>query len=167
VPYLQGLPLLPLLPLLPPVAGGGPTGGPSSHTKIGAVRGELIMRTDSSAVPPGKLARNIVAGALNRKEPDPALFAEIRFVAYELVYPSTVVPSQAYREMRLAGLEVARSVVVPAADMSEAKLSDVFGKAEARPQRRMGVVLAGGTSPEQARERADRAAAQIAVVKGA
>jgi DNA ligase (NAD+) len=95
------------------------------------VRGELIMRTDSPAVPPGKLARNIVAGALNRKEPDPALFAEIRFVAYELVYPSTVVPSQAYREMRLAGLEVARSVVIPAAEMSEAKLSDVFGKAEA------------------------------------
>ena len=43
----------------------------------------------------------------------------------------------------------------------------LFGKAEARPQRRMGVVLAGGTSPEQARERADRAAARIAVVKGA
>ena len=43
----------------------------------------------------------------------------------------------------------------------------LFGKAEARPQRRMGVVLAAGTSPEQARERADRAAARIAVVKGA
>jgi phosphoribosylglycinamide formyltransferase 2 len=43
----------------------------------------------------------------------------------------------------------------------------LFGKAEARPQRRMGVVLSGGTSPEQARERADRAAARIAVVKGA
>jgi phosphoribosylglycinamide formyltransferase 2 len=38
---------------------------------------------------------------------------------------------------------------------------------EARPQRRMGVVLAGGTSVEQARERADRAAGRIAVVKGA
>ena len=122
VPYLRGL------PLFAAVSGGA---GGASPPKIGAVRGELIMRTDSPAVPPGKLARNIVAGALNRKEPDPALFAEIRFIAYELVYPSTVVPSQAYRELRLAGLDVARSVVIPAAEMSEAKLSDVFGKAEA------------------------------------
>jgi NAD-dependent DNA ligase len=129
VPYMKGLPLLPLLPAA--ASGGAGSGSGPAPQKIGAVRGELIMRTDSPAVPPGKLARNIVAGALNRKEPDPALFAEIRFVAYELVYPSTVVPSQAYREMRLAGLEVARSVVIPAAEMSEAKLSDVFGKAEA------------------------------------
>jgi len=153
VPYLQGLPLLPSLPLLPPVAAAGGAGGPSSsHTKIGAVRGELIMRTDSPAVPPGKLARNIVAGALNRKEPDPALFAEIRFVAYELVYPSTVVPSQAYRDLRSSGLEVARSVVIPAAEMSEAKLSDVFGKAEgSSPYQLDGMVVAPDLArPEKA-----------------
>jgi NAD-dependent DNA ligase len=110
------------------------------------------MRTDSPAVPPGKLARNIVAGALNRKEPDPALFAEIRFVAYELIYPSTVVPTQAYRELRLAGLEVARSVVIPAAEMSEAKLSDVFGKAEASsPFQLDGMVVAPDLArPEKA-----------------
>jgi DNA ligase (NAD+) len=150
VPYLKGLPLL---PLLPPVAAAGGAGGPSSsHTKIGAVRGELIMRTDSPAVPPGKLARNIVAGALNRKEPDPALFAEIRFVAYELVYPSTVVPSQAYRDLRSSGLEVARSVVIPAAEMTEAKLSDVFGKAEASsPYQLDGMVVAPDLArPEKA-----------------
>ena len=152
VPYLQGLPLLPSLPLLPPVAAAGGAGGPSSYTKIGAVRGELIMRTDSPAVPPGKLARNIVAGALNRKEPDPALFAEIRFVAYELVYPSTVVPSQAYRDLRSSGLEVARSVVIPAAEMSEAKLSDVFGKAEgSSPYQLDGMVVAPDLArPEKA-----------------
>lgn len=147
VPYLKGLPLLPAA-----VASGGAGSGGPAPLKIGAVRGELIMRTDSPAVPPGKLARNIVAGALNRKEPDPALFAEIRFVAYELVYPSTVVPSQAYRELRLAGLEVARSVVIPAADMSEAKLSDVFGKAEASsPFQLDGMVVAPDLArPEKA-----------------
>ena len=146
VPYMKGLPLLPLLP-----AAVGGAGGPAP-LKIGAVRGELIMRTDSPAVPPGKLARNIVAGALNRKEPDPALFAEIRFVAYELVYPSTIVPSQAYRELRLAGLEVARSTVIPAADMSEGKLSDVFGKAEASsPFQLDGMVVAPDLArPEKA-----------------
>jgi len=145
VPYLKGFPLY--------AAVSGGAGGPSSsHTKIGAVRGELIMRTDSPAVPPGKLARNIVAGALNRKEPDPALFAEIRFVAYELIYPSTIVPSQAYRELRLAGLDVARSVVIPAAEMSEAKLSDVFGKAEASSSFQLdGMVVAPDVSrPEKA-----------------
>ena len=140
VPYLKGF------PLYAAVSGGPP------KIKIGAVRGELIMRTDSPAVPPGKLARNIVAGALNRKEPDPALFSEIRFVAYELVYPSTIVPSQAYRELRVSGLEVARSVVIPAAEMSEAKLSDVFGKAEASsPFQLDGMVVAPDLArPEKA-----------------
>jgi len=137
VPYLQGLSM-------------PPTGVP--EPLIGAVRGELIMRIDSIAVPPGKLARNIVAGALNRKDPDPALFAEIRFVAYELVYPSTVVPSVAYRTLRAAGYEVARSVQIPAAEMTEAKLSDIFGKAEASsPYQLDGMVVAPDISrPEKA-----------------
>lgn len=144
VPYLKGLPVY--------AAVSGGAGGGGGSIKIGAVRGELIMRTDSPAVPAGKLARNIVAGALNRKEPDPALFAEIRFVAYELVYPSTVVPSQAYRELRLAGLEVARSVVIPAAEVTEDKLSDVFSKAEATsPFQLDGMVVAPDMSrPEKA-----------------
>ena len=40
----------------------------------------------------------------------------------------------------------------------------LFGKPEARPQRRMGVVLARGASETEARQRADRAAGQIRVV---
>lgn len=40
----------------------------------------------------------------------------------------------------------------------------LFGKPEARPQRRMGVVLARGASEAEARGRADRAAGQIRVV---
>ena len=39
----------------------------------------------------------------------------------------------------------------------------LFGKAEARPQRRMGVALARGTSEADARRRADAAAARIQV----
>lgn len=151
VPYMKGLP--PVAAVAVAVASGGAGSGSSpAPLKIGAVRGELIMRTDSPAVPPGKLARNIVAGALNRKEPDPALFAEIRFVAYELVYPSTVVPSQAYRELKLAGLDVARSLVIPAADMSEVSLSVIFGKAEASsPFQLDGMVIAPNISrPEKA-----------------
>ena len=40
----------------------------------------------------------------------------------------------------------------------------LFGKAEARPQRRMGVALARGNSESEARSRADRAAGQVRVV---
>jgi phosphoribosylglycinamide formyltransferase 2 len=40
----------------------------------------------------------------------------------------------------------------------------LFGKAEAHPQRRMGVALARGSSETEARQRADRAAGQVRVV---
>ncbi len=43
----------------------------------------------------------------------------------------------------------------------------LFGKADARPQRRMGVALARGSSTDEARRRADAAAACIAVHIGA
>ena len=39
----------------------------------------------------------------------------------------------------------------------------LFGKPDARPQRRMGVALAKGASEAEARQRADQAAASIAV----
>ena len=114
-----------------------------------AVRGELIMRTDSPAVPAGKLARNIVAGALNRKahEADPALFAEIRFVAYELISPPDLTPEEAYKVMRKAGFEVARSAMVSAADMTPARLSEIFSTAEEKsPYQLDGIVVAPNTA---------------------
>jgi DNA ligase (NAD+) len=132
VPYIQGL-----------ASVSASSSAPSSPSPVKAVRGEIIMRSDSSAVPVGKLARNIVAGALNRKEVDPTLFAELRFVAYELILPATETPNNGYRLMRLAGYEVARSTTIAASDMTEAKLSDVFGKAEASsPYSLDGIVVA-------------------------
>lgn len=109
------------------------------------VRGELIMRTDSPAIPVGKLARNIVAGALNRKaaEADPALFGEIRFVAYELLQPAAKSPEEAFRILRTAGFEVARSTLIAAADISETRLSEVFDTAESTsPYQLDGIVVA-------------------------
>jgi len=50
---------------------------------ITAVRGELIMRLDSPAIPSGKIARNIVAGFLNRPTPDKEALSHVQFVAYE------------------------------------------------------------------------------------
>jgi DNA ligase (NAD+) len=108
-----------------------------------AVRGELIMRTDSPAIPAGKLARNIVAGALNRKDVDPALFAEIRFVAYELVQPVDRTPEEGYKILRAFGFEVARATTVAAADMTPARLSEIFSGAEAKsPYQMDGIVVA-------------------------
>lgn len=110
-----------------------------------AVRGELILRIDSPVVPAGKLARNIVAGALNRKvtEADAGLFREIRFVAYELVSPADKTPEEAFRLMRAAGFEVARSTLMPAAEVNAARLSEVFSAVESTSQYQIdGIVVA-------------------------
>jgi DNA ligase (NAD+) len=111
---------------------------------IRAIRGELIMRTDSPAIPSGKLSRNIVAGALNRKgsEVDPALFAEIRFVAYELVDPVTLTPAASYQILSANGYEVAASMKIPASEMTEANLSKIFTDMEtASPYQLDGIVV--------------------------
>lgn len=103
------------------------------------VRGELIMYADSKAIPPGKMARNIVAGALNRKEADPALFAEIRFVAYELI--GSAKPEDGYKQMRAAGFEVARASVID--DLTAEHLSQLFTNAESKsPYQMDGIVIA-------------------------
>jgi NAD-dependent DNA ligase len=108
-----------------------------------AVRGELIMETTSAAIPAGKLARNIVAGALNRKEADRDLFREIRFVAYELITPADKTPEEAYRLLRVAGFEVARSTMMAADEMTADRLSAVFSNAEAKSQYQIdGIVVA-------------------------
>ena len=113
-----------------------------ADSKIRAVRGELIMRTDSAIIPPGKLARNIVAGALNRKAVDSVLFAEIRFVAYELLDQETPVsPEESYRILRTAGYEVARATTM--ATLTDAALSSLFTTAESKsPYQMDGIVLA-------------------------
>jgi DNA ligase (NAD+) len=100
------------------------------------------MRTDSAAIPTGKLARNIVAGALNRKEVDSALFKEIRFVAYSLESPQ-MSPEEGYRFLRTAGFETARAAVIPAADLTATKLSQIFTTAETKsPYQLDGIVIA-------------------------
>lgn len=109
VPYFKGF---------PPTA--------TTATSLTAIRGELIMRTDSPAISAGKLARNIVAGAVNRKEPDTMLFAEIRFVAYAVEEPSTLQPVAAFLQLHRAGYEIATQHVFSAAEMTPARLSAYF-----------------------------------------
>lgn len=127
VPYFKGL----IVPAAP------------SPLASGAIRGELIMRSDSSAIPAGKIARNIVAGALNRKEADPALFAEIRFVAYELIDPPTLTPLDASKALRSTGYEIASVTLLPAAQATPDRLSALFSSEEAAsPYAIDGIVVA-------------------------
>ncbi len=119
----------------------------SSPDTIKAVRGELIMRSDSTAIPAGKIARNIVAGALNRKEVDTALFAEIRFVAYELIDPPTLTPLDASKALRATGYEIASVTLLPAANATSDRLSALFSSEEAAsPYAIDGIVVAPNTS---------------------
>ena len=114
-----------------------------NSSMISAVRGELIMRANSHMIPPKKMARNIVAGALNRQKVDPELFTEIRFVAYELIEPATLTPYAASELMKKAGYEVAMSGSIDSAIMSEEKMSHVFSLMEkSSPYQLDGIVVA-------------------------
>lgn len=126
-----------------PASGGGGSSAVKAVQAVKAVRGELIIRTDSAAVPAGKLARNIVAGILNRDKVDPELFREVHFVAYELVEPATLNPKEANTILKAAGFETARATIVKMADLTEANLSAVFDAAEkASPYQMDGIVVA-------------------------
>jgi NAD-dependent DNA ligase len=129
----------------------------SSSDVVKAVRGELIMRSDSAAIPAGKIARNIVAGALNRKEVDTALFAEIRFVAYELIDPPTLTPLDASKALRAAGYEIAPVTVLPSVQITPDRLSALFSSEEAAsPYAIDGIVVAPNTSRPLAPTLTDR-----------
>jgi NAD-dependent DNA ligase len=142
VPYFRGLPVS-------AGSGGGSASGGGGGA-IQAIRGELIIRTDSAAVPAGKLARNIVAGILNRDKVDPELFREVHFVAYELVEPSTLNPKEANTILKSAGFDTARATMVKAADLTEAQLSAIFDAAEkASPYQMDGIVVAPDLSRAQ------------------
>jgi NAD-dependent DNA ligase len=118
---------------------------PAKVEEATAVRGELIMPTSSPAIPEGKLARNIVAGALNRKihEVDPKLLREIRFVAYEVIQPDHYTPEEAFQQLRRIGFETARATKIKRAEMSPETLSAVFSAAEEKsPYQLDGIVVA-------------------------
>lgn len=113
--------------------------------KVVAVRGELIMRSDSPVIPSGKLARNIVAGALNRKVPDPTLFAEIRFITYELIQSvlGSAKPEDANKLLKTEGFETARAAILVAEKLNAANLSEMFSTAEGKsPYQMDGIVVA-------------------------
>ena len=132
---------------------------------ITAVRGELIMPANSPMIPPKKMARNIVAGALNRQKVDKELFQEIRFVAYELLEPANLSPHAANELMKKAGYEVAMNGSMSSAILSEEKLSEMFSMMETKsPYQLDGIVLAPASarSPQAAKHTASNPTDRIA-----
>ena len=104
------------------------------------VRGELIIPISNT--PTGKLARNIVAGILNRQTPDPELFAQVRFVAYELIQP-LMTPENAFATLASEGFEIADSHLIPKNQMTVEHLSQLFTTMEAASSYQIdGIVLA-------------------------
>ena len=68
------------------------------------LRGELVLPND---VPiEGTLSRSWVNGQLHQKKPIPEHLGKIRFVAYELIQPASLVRSAQFQKLQEAGFEV-------------------------------------------------------------
>lgn len=89
LPYIQGLPA-------------------TAPLERVAVRGELIISKKNweSIQDRGANARNVVAGVMHSKNPDPAIAPLIEFVAYDMIYPRTRTLSEGMHEMSQIGFRV-------------------------------------------------------------
>ncbi len=94
------------------------------------VRGELIIsRKDFQQVSHlGKNARNMVAGVLNAKKPDLQIARLARFVAYELIQPADMTPSNGLSFLSKAGFEVVHHETTSILDLNVESLSRFLEK---------------------------------------
>lgn len=77
---------------------------PRGFQQAWVIRGELVLPTE---VPiEGTLSRSWVNGQLHQKKPIPEQLGKIRFVAYELVSPSTLDRQTQFQTLEEAGFEV-------------------------------------------------------------
>ena len=119
-----------LLPLIGkkaglPVVTAGPLAG-----RAFAVRGELIIsRAEWAKIADlGANARNVVAGAMHTRTPNPKIAAAIRFVAYDLLEPHDLAIGEALSVLRAAGFIAVHATDPPlaAADMTMDRLSELL-----------------------------------------
>jgi DNA ligase (NAD+) len=79
---------------------------------------------------------------MNRQTPDLELFAQVRFVAYELIQP-LMTPENAYAALAAEGFEVAESCLIPKRQMTVEHLSQLFTSMEAASSYQLdGIVIA-------------------------
>lgn len=94
-----------------------------------AVRGELIIsRKDFEKVKSkGANARNMVAGIINAKRPDPEIAQLVQFVAYELLSPHGQTPELQFKMMKdTMGFKVVQSQLVGETALTSEHLSSIL-----------------------------------------
>ncbi len=103
-------------------------GIPSNIPNSMAVRGELIIsRANWQKIRHlGANARNVVAGIMNAKHPNPEILPYIEFVAYEMVKPKTLLPSGSLDALASIGFTVTHREVIPASRLTTDALSDIL-----------------------------------------
>lgn len=94
-----------------------------------AIRGELILKKSSPLVPIDKLARNIVAGLLNRKELSSDM-KEVIFVAYEVVSPPNLKPMIALSMLQEQGYEIVATYTNEGSSLSFTDIEEIFAEME-------------------------------------
>lgn len=107
-----------------------------------AVRGELIISRGSweRIKDVGANARNVVAGCLNKKVPDPVLAEHVDFVAYELVHPK-MTPAEGLAFLREKGFNVVHHTVIKES-VNMSVLSDILmNRRQASPYEVDGIVV--------------------------
>lgn len=101
---------------------------PNSSVKPLAVRGELIISKANwkKISHKGANARNMVAGVMHSKNPDPEVASQITFIAYELLKPIPITPSEGFAQMKEMGFECAHSIIVKESNMTMTHLSEIL-----------------------------------------
>lgn len=101
------------------------SGVPKVTEKEFAVRGELIISKENweKIKDVGANARNVVAGALHRKDPNPRVANVIDFVAYEMLAPHSLSISNQLASLQEMGFNVVFRKLVQGADVSMETLS--------------------------------------------
>lgn len=83
---------------------------PSSPSNVQAVRGELVISHTSfqqHLSDRGANIRNLVSGTMNSKVPDKEVIKHVKFIAYELLDPSSVPQCEQFERLNKAGFECA------------------------------------------------------------
>lgn len=100
--------------------------GVHSNKKV-VVRGEVILPRkaweEKVKAKGGANARNVTAGVMNAKKPDPNIAKELEFVAYELIEPKGYTPSEGMQWMEDAGFIVVSHHVLTESELTMDALS--------------------------------------------
>lgn len=93
-----------------------------------AVRGELIIsRKNWETIQHlGANARNVVAGTMNAKQPNPEIAHKIEFVAYEMLKPKTLAPSGTLDALESMRFTVAHHEVLTDTSLTMDALSEIL-----------------------------------------